>query len=76
MYGCKKHKQSMVIICHNCTFCNVSARRQVTGTCEVDHRLTNVVASVLPRNEILIYMSPQITDFKMTECNFIIKKLS
>ena len=41
-------KKSKVITCHNCTFYNVTAELHVSDTCEVVHRFTNIVASILP----------------------------
>ena len=53
-------KKFKVIICHNCTFYNISAERHVNDTYEVVHRFTNIVASVLPHNEALICIFPHI----------------
>ena len=50
-------KKIKVITSHNCTFYNISAECHVNDTCEVVHRFINIVASVLPRNEALVYIT-------------------
>ena len=45
-----------MITCHNCTF-YISAECHVNDICEVLHRFTNIIASVLPCSEALVYIT-------------------
>ena len=40
--------KSRIITCNNCTFYHIIAERHINDTCEVVHRFTNIVASILP----------------------------
>ena len=46
-----------VITRHNCTFYDIITERHLNDTCEVVQRFTNIVASILPHNEALVYIT-------------------